>query len=96
MVPYFHSGSHMASIIMHRAEFEPARMCAQVIPNNRKYGLPLNETLLPQHLKALGYHTHGAHARVSTCAYAPARLACAPCTVRDSACDGNPLRFALA
>ena len=33
--------------------------CAlQVIPNNKRYGLPLNETTVANYLKRLGYHTH--------------------------------------
>ena len=34
-----------------------------VIPANKAYGLNLTETLLPQHLKALGYRTHA----IGTC-----------------------------
>ena len=30
----------------------------QVIPNNKAYGLSLEETLMPQYMKRLGYKTH--------------------------------------
>jgi len=35
-----------------------AGLQTQVIPNNKKYGLNLTETLLPQYMKRLGYATH--------------------------------------
>lgn len=44
----------------------------QVIPNNKAYGLSLEETLMPQYMKQLGYKTHaigkvGVHAAQLYC-----------------------------
>ena len=30
----------------------------QVIPENKRYGLPLNESTMPQYLNPLGYTSH--------------------------------------
>ena len=42
----------------------------QVIPNNKAYGLSLEETLMPQYMKRLGYATHAigkVRRQVTTC-----------------------------